>query len=178
MTTITNKRGNIIGYFEPDEDRLRLYGGSQKHRKDEYGDWVCPADCGFTSSARGTTTVSEHYRRQHKFYHAYRCGSCSDRFNSRSDLNRHYNKNHSRKQNRHYCKADGCSFSAKQEGQVQTHYGRKHVDRIYYYRIDDGYECCGCRTVKSSEGPMFYHLATCFGPYSQTYKRRFAQNAY
>ena len=149
----------------PSKQRMNRGGRVHKYERTETGEYKCPY-CTETR-ARGST-MSEHVNKKHpveagRLVMGYICEyeDCGRGFSTKSDRLHHIKNHHEIRLIS--CPYEGCNHPAKNQGALQTHYARKHLDRnkcIMQLR-DDEYGCFKCETREMKEPSTWYHASGC-----------------
>lgn len=134
-----------------------------KFLQDSVGKYMC-SYCDFTSSKQ--TTVSEHVSRLHakeagRQINPFVCKYCEEMFQSRSAELHHIKTHHEIHLN--YCPHKFCSYGAKHNAALNTHYARKHIPQTFSIPTPSAgiVECTICKkTMKQAS--IHYHIAKCY----------------
>lgn len=110
--------------------------------------------------------MSEHITRKHadeagRRVNPYECGYCSEKFVAKTALQHHIKNHHEISYIK--CLHPGCGFESKQEGNLCSHYAKKHMNMLSAATVCSNADTAKC-TSCSKEFKMHsiaYHVAKC-----------------
>lgn len=176
------ERLRITGVVEGIYTALVRESGTVKNKSVTIGDYesssmphtyTCDyATCAYTKTFDSGKKGSKQERafRKHILDHTRPkmfCPRCNYHTTGKQQLNQHIRRKHSTCS--YTCPHASCSFAdpCSMYGNVQIHYGRKHIPESFKIKTATGYICSKCRSSFSNSQTFHSHLAKCVGPFTK-----------